>query len=69
MLAHTTDGSSFEKYASKFNKLKKRGKPKILPLLLKNFLQTNPEGGWNFVLKLNNQNLITCNTLIQFAVA
>jgi len=44
-------------YVSKFNKLKKRGKPKILPLLLKNFLQTNPEGGWNFVLKLRNQDL------------
>jgi len=44
-------------YVSKFNKLKKRGKPKILPLLLKNFLQTNPEGGWNFVLKLSNQDL------------
>jgi hypothetical protein len=58
MLAHfNNENSSFEKYVSKFNKLKKRGKTKILPLLLKNFLQTNPEGGWNFVLKLSNQDL------------
>ena len=56
MLAHTTDESSFDKYASKFNSLEKHGKTKILPLL-KHFLQTKPEGGWNFVLKLNNQDL------------
>ena len=57
MLAHTTDESSFDKYASKFNSLEKHGKNKILPLLLKHFLQTKPEGGWNFVLKLSNQDL------------
>ena len=61
MLAHTTyttnENSSFENYVSKFNSLKKRGKNKILPLLLKHLLQTKPEGGWNFVIKLNNQDL------------
>jgi len=58
MLAHfNNENPSFEKYASKFNSLEKRGKNKILPLLLKHFLQKNPEGGWNFVLKLSNQDL------------
>jgi len=66
MLAHTTDESSFEIYASKFNSLEKHGRTKILPLLLKHFLQTKPEGGWNFVLKLRNQDLTeTQNRIIR----
>ena len=51
------DSSFLYDYVSKFNSLEKRGKNKILPLLLKHFLLTNPEGGWNFVLKLSNQDL------------
>ena len=58
MLAHfNNENPSFEIYASKFNSLEKHGRTKILPLLLKHFLQTKPEGGWNFVLKLSNQDL------------
>ena len=51
MLAHfNNENPSFEIYASKFNSLEKHGRTKILPLLLKHFLQTKPEGGWNFGL-------------------
>ena len=56
-MAVENDPSFLYDYVSKFNSLKKSGKTKILPLLLKHFLQTNPEGGWNFVLKLSNQDL------------
>ena len=51
------DSSFLYDNVSKFSSLEKRGKNKILPLLLKHFLQTKPEGGWNFVLKLSNQDL------------
>ena len=51
------DSSFLYDCVSKFNSLKKSGKTKILPLLSKHFLQTNHEGGWNFVLKLSNQDL------------
>jgi hypothetical protein len=52
MLVETED-SFFSNYVSKFNSLEKRGKDKILPLLIKSFLETKPEGGWHFVLNLN----------------
>ena len=56
-MAVENDSSFLYDYVSKFNSMKKHGKTKILPLLLKNFIQTNPEGGWNIVLKLSNQDL------------
>jgi hypothetical protein len=52
MLVKTEDSFLYN-YVSKFNSLEKRVKDKILPLLMKRFLLTKPEGGWHFVLKLN----------------
>jgi hypothetical protein len=52
MLVETEDSFLYN-YVSKFNSLEKRGKDKILPLLIKRFLETKPEGGWHFVLKLD----------------
>jgi hypothetical protein len=54
LVNNSNEDSSFNNYVTKFNSLEKRGKDKILPLLLKHFLQTKPEGGWNFVIKRNH---------------
>jgi hypothetical protein len=46
MLVETEDSFLYN-YVSKFNSLEKRGKDKILPLLIKCCLETKPEGGWH----------------------
>ena len=44
MLEETEDSFLYN-YVSKFNSLEKRGNDKVLPLLIKRFLETKPEGG------------------------
>ena len=53
-----------EENARMFNSMGKCGKEKMMPLLLNIFLQTKPEGGWYFVIKLSKDLTDTQKTLI-----